>query len=87
MQKALIDRNKVLESENLKLREENEALKKEVLRLKLENKQLKNQNKDKRESDVQINKINKKLITELSLIQDENTLKIEDIPNTSLYLY
>ena len=85
MQKTLTERNKILESENLKLTEENDALKQEVLRLNLKIQNFKNQNKGIKDSEAQIKKINKMLISELSFIQDEKTLKLEDIPNTSLF--
>ena len=85
MEKTLTDRIRTLESENLKLNEEKDALKQEVLRLNLEFKTFKNQNKTKKDSEAQIKNIEKTLISELSFIQDENALKVKDIPITSLY--
>ena len=80
MQKTLNDIIKTLKSENLKLNKEKDAYnKEEVLRLNLEFKTFKNQNENKKDSEAQINNIEKKLISELSFIQDENTLKVEDI--------
>ena len=85
MEKTLTDRIRTLESENLKLNKEKDALKQEVLRLNLEFKTFKNQNKTKKDSEAQIKNIEKTLISELSFIQDENALKVKDIPITSLY--
>ena len=85
MEKTLTDRIRTLESEKLKLNKEKDALKQEVLRLNLEFKTFKNQNKTKKDSEAQIKNIEKTLISELSFIQDENALKVKDIPITSLY--